>query len=155
MAGRPRKEGVERTASGRIRRANVGGRYVAYLIYVPSRGLFKVGSTGGMEGRLSVYQTKYGSRPVVIAEFMAASGPDARAVEATAIAKIARSGFEIVAHEWVRADIEIAPSLVSIMRESCPELVVGYGGMGIPMFDEMTDHGYAVRSTRELVAKVN
>lgn len=143
--GRPRKVGVERTPGGRIKRSKTEGQFLVYLLFVPSRHLFKVGSTGNLSSRLSTYQSTYGTSPIVVAELTTANGPDVRAVEAMAIASIARAGYEIVGNEWVRADIEAAPQLVATMLEACPDLVTGAGGMGIQSRERISDHDYARR----------
>ena len=141
--GRPRKDGVARTDSGRISRAKSGGMYAVYVAYLPLSKMVKVGRTGDVRGRMSSLSASIGERPVVCAEFYYVDRDTSIKAEGCLIDFLLGRGFKADGREWFHIDMEELPSIVAAFGANSHG-AVAVNSMG-EYRDSPVDGGYDVR----------
>lgn len=149
MVGRPRKLGVERTASGNIKYAMPPKAYCVYLIYEPFKKLFKVGCTGDLKNRLRHYKRKTGKIPIVVGQFRVSDVAVGLDAEAESVNRLARAGYKRHAKEWFEAPLDAGPAILAIVQGSCAGCSLGSQTMGDE--SEMTARSQEMHDLRRQV----
>lgn len=149
--GRPRKQGVERTASGRISRkkADRTNFFAVYVAAFPC-GVVKVGRTCDVQSRMMGLKSLAGEAPIVCAEFHVGDMDDSIVMERHAIAALLASGYERDGREWFHMSYADLPAAVAKIARDAPVHVARIVKMGHDPIERSAHDNHRFGVTRML-----